>query len=263
MNLRLLSTDFDGTLMDHGAGGTPPPPDFFDRLAAFRKEAPLTWVINTGRRWEDLVFELEAKAFPVWPDWVVLIERRIFRVENKTAIPFEEWNEPGEVAHTDLYSKTEHLFKKIEAFVTQNTKASVIEDIGSPIGLISSTEEEADKIAAFLDQLLADWPDLVYVRNSVWFRFSHRDYNKGTSMTAIARHLGISSDSILAAGDHCNDLPMLDSQHARGLVCPANAVHAVKEKVSLHGGYVAKTNAALGVLEGWNHFFPLPTCATS
>jgi hydroxymethylpyrimidine pyrophosphatase-like HAD family hydrolase len=82
-------------------------------------------------------------------------------------------------------------------------------------------------------------------------------------MTAIAKHLGIPSENILAAGDHCNDLPMLDSQHARGIVCPANAVDAVKEKVSRHGGYVAKTNAALGVLEGWNHFFPHPPCAAS
>lgn len=254
--LKVLCTDFDGTLIDHEDGGSPPPAEFFERLSEKRKTVPLTWVINTGRGWKDLKEDLIRKNFPIWPDWVVLVERMIYRVENQEIIDHASWNETCVEVHTDLFQKTESTFQTIREHLSRTTQADLIVDTASPLGIISKNIEEADQIALYLDNLLSQIPDLTYVRNSIWFRFCHIDYNKGTSLREIARHVQAEPHEILTAGDHCNDLPMLDSTFAHGIVCPSNSVEAVKSKVQSHSGYIAQGKAGHGTLEGWKYLFP-------
>ncbi len=254
--LKLLCTDFDGTLIDHDEGGSAPPAEFFEMLYAAREISPVTWVINTGRGWIDLKHDLIAKAFPVWPDWVVLTERHIYQVVDREIIDHPEWNDPCKAIHQDLFHKSKNLFTEIRHHLSETTEADLIDDSASPLGIVAKTPEEADRIALYLDDLLSEWPELVYVRNAIWFRFSHIDYNKGTCLREIAKKFEIHSDDILSAGDHCNDLPMLDSQFARGIVCPSNSVEVVKSKVKKHSGYIAQGKAGHGVVEGWKHFFP-------
>ena len=61
---------------------------------------------------------------------------------------------------------------------------------------------------------------------------------------------------MLAAGDHLNDLPMMDTKHARCLVSPANAIPLVKDVVKRQGGFVSELICGNGVAEGiefyWN-----------
>ncbi len=254
--LKLLCTDFDGTLIDHEDGGSPPPSEFFERLYNAREKAPVTWVINTGRGWSDLKYDLIAKAFPVWPDWVVLTERLIYQVVDRELVDHSDWNRRCQSIHDDLFSKSQNLFTEIRHHLSETTEADLINDTASPLGIVAKTEEEADRISYYLDDLLSEWPELVYVRNSIWFRFSHIDFNKGTCLREIAEKFQIHSNDILSAGDHCNDLPMLDSQFARGIVCPSNSVEAVKTKVKKNSGFIAQGKAGHGVLEGWKYFFP-------
>lgn len=254
--LKILCTDFDGTLLDHEEGGTPPPREFFDRIQKERDQGSLTWVINTGRGWDDLKYELIHKSFPVWPDWVVLVERMIYRVVDQEIVDHSEWNRQCNEIHDDLFQRTESLFQHMREHLAKTTQANLIKDTASPLGIVSKSIEEADEIAAFLDKLLIDHPELTYVRNSIWFRFSHVDYNKGTSLREIAKHVDAQPHEILAAGDHCNDLPMLDSLFAHAIVCPSNSIDAVKSKVKNHSGYIAQKKAGHGTLEGWNFLFP-------
>lgn len=255
-SLKLLCTDFDGTLIDHDSGGAPPPAEFFEMLYNARQKGPVTWVINTGRGWTDLKHDLISKAFPVWPDWVVLTERHIYQVVDREPIDFLEWNDPCRQIHNALFERTKNLFIEIRHHLSQTTEADLIDDTASPLGIIAKSPEEADRIADYLHDLLSEWPELVFVRNSIWFRFSHIDFNKGTCLRAIAEKHQVHPDEIIAAGDHCNDLPMLDSTFARGIICPSNSVEVVKSKVQKHSGYIAQGKAGHGVLEGWKHFFP-------
>ena len=71
--LRLLCTDFDGTIAEPDQ--QPISPVFFERLRSWRKQGPLYWVINTGRTFESLRDELVRRKAPIWPDWVVALER--------------------------------------------------------------------------------------------------------------------------------------------------------------------------------------------
>ena len=69
-------------------------------------------------------------------------------------------------------------------------------------------------------------------------------------MAEVARRLNIPSEEIFAAGDHWNDLPMLQSDLAQWLVAPANAINEVMEHMRAQGGFIAESESGEGLLEG-------------
>ena len=97
-------------------------------------------------------------------------------------------------------------------------------------------------------------PGFQFMRNTIYVRFCHEAYSKGTALGELARLTGISRDEIFAAGDHYNDLPMLDGRHAAWVACPGNAVEAVKRAVREAGGYVAQGLCSDGIVEALRHF---------
>jgi hydroxymethylpyrimidine pyrophosphatase-like HAD family hydrolase len=252
--LRLICTDFDSTIAE--PDGRQISPAFFERLEAARKTGPLFWVINTGRTFDSLRDDLVQRKAPIWPDWVVAVEREIWLVRDRRGVGWFEWNRKCELLHAQLFESVAPLWKLIEDYVMRHTKARLVEDAGSPLGIVASCEEEADEISAYITPLLKDWPMLVAVRNSIYFRFSHKFYHKGACLEAIANGIGVLPLQIMAVGDHLNDLPMLDRRYAHHLACPANAVEQVKEKVRSQNGYVASSDVAEGTVEAWNRLFP-------
>jgi hydroxymethylpyrimidine pyrophosphatase-like HAD family hydrolase len=92
------------------------------------------------------------------------------------------------------------------------------------------------------------------MRNTIYLRFCHEAYSKGTALGELARLTGIESEEIFAAGDHYNDLPMLDGTFAKWVACPGNAVPAVKRAVTEAGGYVGEGMASFGVVEALRQF---------
>lgn len=253
--LRLICTDFDGTIAE--PDGKPIMPAFFERLHAWRQRGYVYWVINTGRTFESLQEELTRLQVPIWPDWVVAIEREIWLMRNRRGVGWFEWNRKCELLHAQLFESVQPLWKLVEDYVVRHTKARLVEDAGSPLGIIASCEEEADEISAYMTPLLRDWPTLVAVRNSIYFRFSHKFYHKGACLEAISNGLDVLPLQTFVIGDHLNDLPMLERRYGHHLACPGNAVDEVKEKVRVQGGYVASACVAEGTVEAWDRLFPL------
>jgi hydroxymethylpyrimidine pyrophosphatase-like HAD family hydrolase len=66
--------------------------------------------------------------------------------------------------------------------------------------------------------------------------------------------LEIPREQIFTAGDHHNDISMLDGQFAKYPACPANAIPEAKEAVRRAGGYVASKAYGAGVHEALLHF---------
>ena len=88
------------------------------------------------------------------------------------------------------------------------------------------------------------------MRNDVYARLSHTEYTKGTALKEVARLLNIPCEGILAAGDHWNDMSMLQPDCAQWVVAPANAITEVAEYVKSINGFLANSDSGLGVLEG-------------
>jgi len=134
------------------------------------------------------------------------------------------------------------------------TGLQTIEDFGFP-GFICGSEEQADEVCHIFHHLEGRNPDLTIVRNRVFIRFAHQDFNKGSCLEEITKQEGLSSAHCFAAGDHLNDLPMLQTCYAQYLACPSNSVKEVRDLVFHQGGFIATQPVELGVVEGLNHYF--------
>jgi hydroxymethylpyrimidine pyrophosphatase-like HAD family hydrolase len=121
-------------------------------------------------------------------------------------------------------------------------------------GVVASSEEEMDRITEFIERVRKRQPEFNYQRNTIYLRFCHADYHKGAALAELSRLIKVPREEIFAAGDHHNDVSMLDGRFAAMPACPANAIDQVKDAVRLAGGYVAARGYGAGVHEALMHF---------
>ncbi|MEP7014912.1 MAG: HAD-IIB family hydrolase [Verrucomicrobiota bacterium] len=254
MEVRLLSTDFDGTIVSRVSEPV------LDRqcmeLIRDLQEAGATWAINTGRSVDLLESGLADFAVPIRPDFILTSERDIFRpaTNGEKWEAFGDWNERVARDHAELFTSAHSILAEVVDFVTQKTKARLLYHSQGLEGLVATDDEELERITQFVDLARAREPKFHYQKNTVFLRFCHVDYHKGAALAELARLIEIPRENIFAAGDHHNDISMLDGKFAAMPGCPANAIPEVKEVVRSAGGYVAKREHGAGVYEALKHF---------
>lgn len=252
--IKLLSTDFDGTLV---ARDNHPVFDerCMDLIRQLQNDGAL-WAINTGRSVDLLESGLADFAFPFRPDFILTSERDVFR-PSETGGAWEaygDWNDRCARDHRELFSSASSVLGEIIDFINHRTKARVIYEPEGPAGLIAASEEEMDRVTEFIEEARARQPKFNYQRNTVYLRFCHADYHKGAALAELARLIDIPRQNIFAAGDHHNDISMLDGSAAAMPSCPANAIPEVKDAVRAAGGHVARSEFGAGVHEALLHF---------
>src|SRR6266478_1477687 len=252
--IKLLSIDFDGTLVSRVSE-----PVLDTQCMEFIRElqrAGAVWAINTGRSVDLLESGLADFAFPIRPDFILTTERDVFRPGQNGGKwePFGDWNERCAREHLDLFNSSRSVLADVVGFVSQKTKARVIYETNEPIGLIANNEEEMDRVTEFIEQARTRQPKFNYQRNTVYLRFCHTDYHKGAALAELSRLIDVPREKIFAAGDHHNDMSMLDGQVAALSSCPANAIPDVKDAVRAAGGYVAQSEYGAGVHEALVYF---------
>ena len=253
-DMRLLSTDFDGTIVSHVS--EPILDASCMDLIGDLQAAGAMWAINTGRSVDLLESGLTDFSFPFRPDFILTSERDVFRPgSNGTKWEaFGDWNERCARDHAELFTSASSVLAEVVDFVNQKTKARIIYEPDGPAGLIAASEEEMDRVTEFIEQARQKQPKFNYQRNTVYLRFCHADYHKGAALAELARLIQIPRENIFAAGDHHNDISMLDGEVAAMPACPANAIPEVKEAVRAAGGYVAGREHGAGVYDAIMYF---------
>jgi len=248
---RLLSTDFDGTLVSHPSDGRCLP-EMGEFLQHFVTSGGI-WVVNTGRSLEHTLEGLELFQAPVVPTFLIVNERHIHEHCDGKYGSWESWNRPCDEIHRRLWEQSAPLIARLRELAAATTDVHFIDHLGQPEGLISSDVEAMERFVALLDEARKKFPDFSYHRNAIYLRFAHRTFSKGTALRHLSRSLGISAAATAAAGDNLNDLSMLQSGIAAWQVCPGNAVPEVKARVRENGGFVSERTEAHGTLEGLLH----------
>src|SRR5438874_1713011 len=252
--IQLLSIDFDGTLVSRGSE------TIFDpncmELIRELQHAGAIWAINTGRLVVLLEKGIGEFALPIRPDFILTTERDVFRPSQNGEKwePFGDWNHRCARDHAELFSSAGSVLAEFVDFATNHTKARLLYNSEGLEGLAAESEEEIDRITQFIRQARANHPKLDYQRNGVYLRFCHADYHKGAALAELARLLDVVRENIFAAGDHHNDVSMLDGRFAAMPSCPANAIPEVQHAVRNAGGYVAQKGHGAGVHEALLHF---------
>lgn len=245
--IKLISTDFDGTLFEEY--GKPPIPKRVLTLIGDLQERGAKWVINTGRTLSSLMEGLTRAEVSIRPDYLVLVEREIHVNEGSRFVGLAEWNAACTRDHVELFARVRPDLPHLTGWVNTRFRATVYEDAYSPFCLTAGNNGDADVIHDFLNDYCHRVPQLTVVRNDVYARFSHTAYNKGTALAELTRRLGLEVDQVFAAGDHLNDLPMLSRDLARWLAAPRNAVEAVKQTVRRQKGFVSEHSHGDGVAD--------------
>jgi HAD superfamily hydrolase (TIGR01484 family) len=252
--LRLISTDFDGTLVAHDNDPVLDPA-CIELIGQLQRDGAL-WTINTGRSVELLESGLLDFEFPIRPDFILTSERDVFRPSRNggTWEPFGDWNDRCAQAHAELFNAAQSVLAEIIDFVNRKTKARVICLGAAAEGIVATSEEEMDRITELIEQVRTRQLEFNYQRNTIYLRFCHADYHKGAALAELSRLINVPREEIFAAGDHHNDVSMLDGRFAAMPACPANAIDQVKDAVRSARGYVAEREFGAGVHEALLHF---------
>jgi HAD superfamily hydrolase (TIGR01484 family) len=248
MPIKLISTDFDGTLLAEFEN--PPVPLALQSLVGQLQSGGAKWVINTGRDLSSLMETLGRARLAIKPDFLVVVEREIYRHHESEYVEDRAWNRACEEAHEELFKRVRKDVPRLRAWVEARFAVTIFEDVYSPFCLIAERTEDADVIHEYLTGYCREVPKLDVMRNDIYSRFCHEAYNKGTSLSEIARQLHVTAAETFAVGDHLNDLPMLNQQHAHYVAAPGNAIDIVKATVRQQNGHVSKLTHGHGVAEG-------------
>jgi HAD superfamily hydrolase (TIGR01484 family) len=253
MPIRLLSTDFDGTLVGHEPdAGTAA--SLTSALQDLRRRGA-AWAVNTGRQLWFALEGLEHARLPHDPEFVLSSEKDIYRrVGEGDWEAFGEWNANTERKTVELLDRAAHVLDAIRGLVDRDKNVEITYENGRVGGLMTSDTATMDRVVEKIRTLAADVPDFSFNRNMVWMRFTHCEIHKGSSLSELARLLDIPRGEVLAIGDHLNDIPMLDGSAAAMVACPANAVAEVKDVVKQAGGYVSPYAWGEGVADAIRHF---------
>lgn len=246
--IKIICTDFDGTVFAEFESR--PIPNCLVQLIRDLRLDGAKWIINTGRDLSSLMEALARSHIPEQPDYLVIVEREIHIHTGSSYRSHKDWNEACVHDHNHLYRQVRPEVPGLTAWISSRFAATVYEDAFSPLCLIAESAPEADAIHEFLTDFARQIPSLSVVRNDVYMRFSHSAYNKGSALTEIAEMLRVDPGEVFVAGDHLNDLPMLERKRARWLVAPANAVPQVRAAVREQAGYISNASYGRGVTEG-------------
>jgi len=253
--IKLLSTDFDGTL--HAEHEDPPVPrDLEEHLAGLQARGA-RWVINTGRDLSGLLEAVARARLRVQPDFVVVVEREIYRRQDGHYTDLVSWNDRCRRLHAEVFARVRPELPRVADWINRRYQATLYEDAFSPFCVIAQSNDDMDAIQDGLESFCREAPGLAVMRNDVYARFTHTDFSKGSALAEIARQIGAGPENTLAAGDHWNDLSMLSRSVAHLLVAPHNAIPSVKEAVARQGGYVSHQPWGHGVARGIEHYLGL------
>lgn len=250
--MKLLSTDFDGTLIDYASDGSCLP-ELAEALAAAAHTGTI-WVVNTGRTLDHLDEGLLRFGAPIAPQFAIVNERYIFRASRDGWVSLEPWNSRCDSDHQNLWALSGNLFRQLAQWCRQANGVELVKVDGQLEGLITSDEAKMVEVVDFLESLRRQVPDFSWQRNSIYLRFAHQAYDKGSALIHLAAELKIPLSSVTAIGDHYNDLPMLNGTSAGQVACVANAIDEIKIAVLAVGGFVASGEAGRGTAEALRYF---------
>src|SRR5438093_10588981 len=146
MNIRLLSIDFDGTLVSRVS--EPVLDARCMELIRDLQSGGVLFSINTGRSVDLLESGLADFEFPVRPDFILTTEREVFRPGNNGEKwePFGDWHERCARDHADLFSSAQSIMSQVVDLCSLKTKAELSYHSQGREGLGAETDQEMKRM---------------------------------------------------------------------------------------------------------------------
>lgn len=249
--IRLLSLDFDGTILDYTEEGPvlhPAVTGILNELA----HRGIAWVANSGRSLDELKAIVGAsthRGLTHLPQAFLCLESLIFECRGPMVRPLQSWNDRMIGILRELHTRVRVVLEpRLPEIRARFTDEIYLEELYAAFSL-----REEERMPEELCGQLRVWLDGVegatLTRNGRWVAVHSAHAGKGNILRAYAARAGFDLDEILAVGDHFNDLSMLDGTAAAFVGCPADAIEEVKAAVRTAGGHVAASGGPPGTAE--------------
>lgn len=213
----------------------------------------IAWCTNSGRDFEDQLRVLAMcyrKGLRHRPVAMICSESLIFEAEADTYVPAQPWNGQIESRLIPLQRAVQAVLEPVLDDLHRRHRGC-IPYLGEHFTafLVPDEHDAPARLHAELEQRLTSIEGSCISRNAGWVAVLTQGLGKGNALAEFARRAGIGSGSILAVGDHFNDLSMLDGRVAHHTGCPHSAIGAVKEAVQRAGGWISSEQGPLGTLD--------------
>lgn len=245
----LFGFDFDGTLADSSEGDTVSPA-FFDALAQFQEKYATAWGICTGRSLDFLLEGLAGACIPLQPDYIVTQERDLFYLNPAgDYTPHAARNAQAMDALAQIFEENRKPLESFKHFTEEELNAQWVSTDDDPAGVIAKSEADIQRLVELYDASVEKTAALEYQRNSIYLRFTHKDYCKGTAIQYLQKTHQFSLKHTVVMGDNFNDLTMLNNTISENFGAPANAIPPLKKQLVEQGGFITSSCYGQGVAE--------------
>ena len=243
----LFGFDFDGTLADVSDNHSVSK-QFFDTLK--KVPVPFAWGICTGRSLDFLLEGIEQASFPIYPDYIVAQERDLFYQSSEgNYVPDEERNMLAKKELMKTLRKNSPVLSKVKDYIESSTEATWIEIPEDPAGIIASNESEIQEAVKVFNNFSNKTDEIDFQRNTIYLRFTHRNYCKGTAVKYLRKVFDIPWANTLVMGDNYNDITMLNADVAKYYAAPSNSIDSLIIELRANNGIIALNNYSRGVAE--------------
>jgi len=247
--IRLLATDFDGTLVGR-LEDLKYIPEFMQSVVALRA-AGGKWVISTGRslhRFRD-VFKPFVLA-GLRPDFLIVEHVFVYSVTALGYQPHVIWNTQTIFRQWHDRCKAAKFIRQWHKIFTQAAPHMVtLHQTRTHVLMRFDSEENAVSAEEILRTQMTGCPHVYAIRQDVTIEMQVAAFDKGLALMELVRHLGLSSRDVLAIGDGDNDICMLEESVVGMTGCPANSGWSVMQAVKERQGHISKFASLAGVVD--------------
>ena len=247
--IRLLATDFDGTLLGR-LEDLKHIPEFLKSVIAVRAEGG-KWVISTGRSLHRFrhVFEPFALA-GLRSDFLIVEHAFVYSVTAFGYNPHVVWNMQTRFRQLHDRRKAAKFIRQWHKILAQaSPRMETLHKTRSHVVMQFDSNENAASAEEVLRVQMSGYPHVYAIRQDDTIELQVAAFDKGLALAELVRHLGLSSPDVLAIGDGDNDICMMEGSVAGMTGCPANSGRAVMQAVQERQGHISKLASLAGVVD--------------
>ncbi len=257
MMIEHVFLDFDGTIMVYDEDPGFFHPQVIETLNGFADRG-ITWYSNSGRCFEaqqEILACSVGHGLKNMPSAMICSECFVFEKQGDAYVGHDEWNAKAKRTLLEYHKAVQAVVKP---FLKEWEKYIPADEIYlQPMATFFQLEEGCDNYYA-LAQAFAEVIEGVdgggVVKNGPWIFAQPHTINKGRILEQYLKWHHFDPTTVMAVGDHENDVSMLNGSVTRNVGCPGNAISAVKKTVAQVGGYVSEIVGPLGTLEVLSHY---------
>lgn len=252
--IKMIAMDYDWTLLDYSGQEPFIGKETIDLINRFINAGGYAGIVS-GRQYWDFRGEFKSMGLPwaeKFPNYIIGREAYIYEVDG---LNYTEFSEHNEKMHKNITALTRKMTAYLEDILTlyekNNIQVTNFFVYGDFAVEIHTVKEDAQKAMELLSEFVKEKgiTDAAVHRNGVMVTVYSKYAGKGKTLLAAAGHFGINPGEVLAIGDSCNDITMIDGKLGFVGACVGNAEDRVKEIVKAGGGYVGNGTAYKGIAD--------------